>query len=188
MARGTTRQLLHDTEALRGRVSPVQVLRGNDGSVQVTIAHDAGSRVCARRLLQYLAPLLLAIAVGLLLFGLSLGLRIGIFAVPFGWLGIAMAIGGLVAWDRAGRIYVFRVMRDTVSADSTGMFGPRHWEWPRAGVRDVCIASGREWYLRFDLAPGWLNRRGFALNLRREDLRVVANALREGLGFALLSE
>jgi hypothetical protein len=180
MTRGTTRQILADIERRRTELSPVQITRSSDadtaGLVQITVAHPPEMRRGAVK--------------GAMLFGAIFGgfaLLFGSMAIVkalivFGWLGVASVIVSLVSYDRAARAYVFRVGRDRVVVASSGPFGPRYWEIDSAKVRDVRLMEGRSRYVLFDLAGGFGNRKGFVLDLPREEFMKLIDAVREGLG------
>jgi hypothetical protein len=189
MARGTTRQLLADLEYERNRVSPVAVLRGEDGTVQVTVTPSPQSHAASGKVFRYLTIILLSATIlsALLAWGVWRGFVIA--TLMSGWLLIAQVITSLIEIDRAGRAFVFRVARDGVSVDSAGPFGPRHWECSRDKIRDVRLfaqrfmtAEFRPMFLVFDVEREWRNRNAFALNLPARNFVVVADAIREGLG------
>jgi hypothetical protein len=116
------------------------------------------------------------------LLALTVAPRFWLGTFVFGWLMCGFALVAFEDRDKAGRTYVFRVGRETVRVDSAGILGARHWEWKREGVRDVRLVSGKRWVLWFDLTPAWRNRHVILLSLSRNDLLVLVNALREGLG------
>ena len=184
MTRGTTRQLLHDLEAARNRVSPVRVLRGEDDSrnVQVTISPDAQALRGARNVLYYLPAAIGGIALVSLLLAFTVGPPFQIGFIVFGWAAVLLFAVALAGYDRSGRSYVFRLGREMVSVDSAGMFGPRHCEWERNGVREVQLLRGKRSGVAFDLASRWRNPAAFMLDLPREEILALVNALREGLG------
>jgi hypothetical protein len=182
MAVGTTRQLLKDLATTQNRESPVHVLRSHDGVVQVTVSPDAVSVRCASRALFYVPATIGGVAVLSGLLTLMIGRPFLYGMLLLGWAAITLIFVLLAERDRAGRAYVFRVGREIISADSAGLFGPRHWEWKRDGVRDVRVVRGKRSALWFELTPGWRHGHAFVLPLSDEDLLALTNALREGLG------
>jgi len=182
MALGTTRQLLDDLERAQNRVAPVHVLCGADGTLQATVSPDAASVRAANKALLYIPAIIGGIGVLSGLLVLMIGRPFLFGMLVFGWAAIVLVFVLLFERDRAGRAYVFRIGRDVVSADSAGMLGPRHWEWKRAGVRDVRIVRGKRSALWFELTPGWRNGQAFVMPLSEEDLLALTNSLRDGLG------
>jgi hypothetical protein len=183
MNRGTTRQILADLQYVHDHPSRVWVSRTpENGVVQVTIAPEPETQ--QQRVLK--AFLFLGATCGALtLICAVLDFRVG--AVVFGF-GLICTPGlALVSYDRAGRAYVLRAGRDRVVVASSGPLGARNWERAKEQVRDVRIVSGKREVLLFDLSPDPKRLRSrrwkmLALDLQRERLIEVADAVREGLG------
>jgi hypothetical protein len=158
----------------------VQITHSDEtGLVQITLSQPPEAKAGARKTL----VALIAILGGLTAFFAIMGIAPPVMV--FAWILIGVTITMLASYDRAARAYVFRAGKDAIVVASSGPFGPRYWECPRQQVRDVRIMTRRKHLLVFDLAtPRSHRRRMFMLDLPREKLIEVADAVREGLGMA----
>jgi hypothetical protein len=191
---GATRQLLKDQQWRREHPSPVKILRGDDGTVQTTISPQDEARVAARKLIRYLGGSLACIAIVCVALALWASPMFWLGAVLFSWVCIAQVVMALVDYHRGARSVVIRVGRDTVSIDSTGPFGRRHWEARRDDVRDIRLLGpdnrlDRKLGIAATFRPMWLvfdvkkhDHHYLRLMLLPDDFIRLADALRDGCG------
>ena len=193
MTIGTTRQLLRDRQWRRDHPSPVTILRGDDGTLQATIAPREELRVAAVKTMRYVGGALAGLALLCALIALAGAPGFWMAAFVVAWLCLCQMIFTLLAYDSARRSVVIRIDHDLIAVDSSGPFGARHWQMPRAQLKDVRLisrqpkwerkgATFRPLWIVFDSKRFTLDRRYFEFELTADDYIAVADAIRESLG------
>ncbi len=190
---GTTRQLLRDRQWRHDHPSPVTILRGDDGTLQATIAPREDLRIAAVKTMRYVSGTLAGLALVCATIALVGVPGFWFATIGFAWFCLCLTIFSLVAYDRARRSFVIRVGQELITIDSAGPFGARHWQMPREQVKDVrLISRQRKWerkgatfrplWIVFDSRRFTLDRGYFEFELPADDYIALADTLRECLG------